>query len=525
MRYVTTRKPHGPNPDKVTYLDYLRYMNEQLSYVDARTDIYTGRLLSVSEVAKTPPKPSPGAGDVSPAGAGLPGPVAAPVEPVGRVNPLTGIREGREVIKTHGCDLSAVDYGNMLTMRSGTGAFYDRSAESGTINISGMRSGCRNNLVPAGGVLNAPSWTGNCTCNYAVYTSMALVHLPDEFEQWSAWGGVAVDAPLARVGINFGAPGDRMTPDGTLWIDYPNVGGPSPEVPIRIEPEEAETYYCHALWMKGGSGWPWVNASGVKGVRSIRIEPVAKRTAAVSDGCSVRWSGWLRAAQTEKVTLHVETDYAVRLWLSDRLLLDNTRALWRAESRRLCLDVAMEAGKDYPLVLEYYRPKGHAGPAKISLGWSSPSIAKTTIPSDRLVTAEGKVGGLTGLYYDNRRLSGPAVIRADKQVEMIWPDGQPTDVQRSVLPAKLASRPFTVRLFFAEPESLRPGQRVFNVKLQGKEVVHGLDVVGRAAGPNRGLVCELKGVTIEEALVVEFVSLTEKPPLISGIELVAEDRF
>ena len=53
--------------------------------------------------------------------------------------------------------------------------FAGKRSESGTINISGLRSGCRNNMVPACGVLNVPTWTGNCTCNYPVFTSLALL--------------------------------------------------------------------------------------------------------------------------------------------------------------------------------------------------------------------------------------------------------------------------------------------------------------------------------------------------------------
>jgi len=102
-------------------------------------------------------------------------------------------------------------------MRSGTTAYYDKRLESGTVNISGVRSSCHTSAVPADGLLSLPSWSGNCTCNYPVSTSLALRSMPEEFEQWSAWGGVAVEAPVKRGGINFGAPGDRIVEDGTLW--------------------------------------------------------------------------------------------------------------------------------------------------------------------------------------------------------------------------------------------------------------------------------------------------------------------
>ena len=35
---------------------------------------------------------------------------------------------------------------------------------------------------------------------------------------------------IVRLGLNLGAPGDRQDAEGTLWLDYPSVGGPSPDV-------------------------------------------------------------------------------------------------------------------------------------------------------------------------------------------------------------------------------------------------------------------------------------------------------
>ncbi len=193
-----------------------------------------------------------------------------------RVNPLTGETEAREFPKSYGCD-GGVDYGLLYSMRSGTPAFYDKRIESGTINISGPRSGCTNSIIPANGILNLPFFYEGCTCAYPLPMSLALVSMPETFEQWASWGALpseALDGKLQRIGLNFGAPGDRMTEDGTLWLDVPNVGGPSPDISITTEPplEELETFYRHSLFLeKGGTGWPWVAGSGVRGIKSISI--------------------------------------------------------------------------------------------------------------------------------------------------------------------------------------------------------------------------------------------------------------
>jgi hypothetical protein len=190
-----------------------------------------------------------------------------------RTNPLTGEKEPRVFPKSYGCD-GGFDYGNIFTFRSGTAAFYDKQVESGTVHISGPRSGCTNSIVPAGGILNVPYFYEGCTCSYPLPMALALYSMPESFEQWATWGAVpaeSLNGKIERLGINFGAPGDRKTRDGTLWLDYPSVGGPSPEIQVRTEPEKPEFYYHHSIWMNGGQGWPWVAASGVKGLRSATI--------------------------------------------------------------------------------------------------------------------------------------------------------------------------------------------------------------------------------------------------------------
>lgn len=88
-----------------------------------------------------------------------------------------------------------------------------------------------------------------------------------------------------------------------------------------------------------------------------------------------------------------------------------------------------------------------------------------------------------------------------------------------------ASRRYTVRLHFMEPEDVRPGERVFHVMVDGREAIGALDVVKEAGGRNRPLVKEVGGVMVAEELVVELVAdLAAKvqATLLSGIEIHAE---
>ncbi len=88
-------------------------------------------------------------------------------------------------------------------------------------------------------------------------------------------------------------------------------------------------------------------------------------------------------------------------------------------------------------------------------------------------------------------------------------------------------KPYTVRLHFAEPDDVGPGRRVFDVKLQGRTVLEGLDVVKEADGRFRALVKEFKGVLAENALTVELVPRSDDltpatTPILSGLEVMIE---
>lgn len=196
-----------------------------------------------------------------------------PDQPVAgeRINPLTGQKEPRTFPKTYGCD-GGVDYGSFYTLRAGTPAFYDKTAESGTVFLSGPRSGCTNSIIPAGGLLNVPYFYEGCTCSYPLPTAMSLIAMPESHEQWSAWGETEISPKsIQRIGLNFGAPGDRITRSGTLWLDYPSVGGPSPKVRIEAIPAKPITRYRHSLWMKGDAEQSWVSASAVEGLERMVV--------------------------------------------------------------------------------------------------------------------------------------------------------------------------------------------------------------------------------------------------------------
>lgn len=283
-------------------------------------------------------------------------------ESVTRRNLLTLAEEPWAWQRNYGCNYPIASE-NLITFRSGAAGFFDLANDGGTGNFGGFKSGCSANLVAADGVLNAPDYTRTCTCSYQNQSSLALIHMP-EVEMWTFTSYKSPKGRVLRAGVNFGAPGDRRAEDGTLWLDYPSVGGPSPDLAIAVAPEEPAWFTHH----------------------SSRIE-----------GDDLTW-------------------------------------------------VASSGGEDL-----------------------------TTVA---MTLAAGAV--------DDCR--------------------------------------YTVRLVFAEPRDVQPGQRVFDVALQGKPVFHGIDIAAESGGSRRTLIKANDGVTVRDVLTVALTKsgASALGPLICGIEVVAE---
>ena len=285
-------------------------------------------------------------------------------EPAMRKDPLTGEMVEWTWTRTHGCNTPSASE-HLLTFRSGAAGYFDLCNDGGTANLGGFRSSCTNNLIVAGGLLNAPDYTRNCTCSYQNQTSVAFVPMP-EADLWTFRGGAKdVKGVVRQVGVLLGAPGSRKADNETLWLEHPSVGTPSPHLDAKTVPAKPDYFRHHSSQIEGEIPH-WLVASGVRGLQSVTL-PLA--------------------------------------------------------------------------------------------------------------------------------------------------------------PAGTKARAYTVRLYFAEPDRLPTGRRLFDVKLQGKTMLSGLDVSKEAGGPGRGLVKEFKGVMVGKELTINLrpaeVSAV-KAAVLSGVEVIAE---
>ncbi|MCX8036169.1 MAG: malectin [Candidatus Sumerlaeia bacterium] len=90
--------------------------------------------------------------------------------------------------------------------------------------------------------------------------------------------------------------------------------------------------------------------------------------------------------------------------------------------------------------------------------------------------------------------------------------------------AEVPKGKYTVRLHFAETYSgvTQPGQRVFDVAIQGKVVLPDFDVVKEAGAVQKAVVKEFKGIDAGEGTIeITFTPKTQNPE-INGIEILGE---
>ncbi len=190
-------------------------------------------------------------------------------------HPLSGEKVAWEFTKVgHHCNY-AIASEHLLTFRAASAGYHDLLG-GGTSRLEGFRSGCRNSLIPADGVLNAPNFANGCICSYSIFTSLALVHVPEN-EKWSYSAYRSPAGKIRTLGINLGAPGDRRSESGTLWLDFPNIGGPSPSVAIKTEPASPTRFRLHSSQIDG-EGPSWVASSGLSKLSSLSIMLNATQT-------------------------------------------------------------------------------------------------------------------------------------------------------------------------------------------------------------------------------------------------------
>ncbi len=197
-------------------------------------------------------------------------------ELIPRVNPVTGKKETWRFLKQKGCGtFNLARY--LMTYRSSMAAYHDLLYDSGTAYVSGVKAGCTENLIVADGILNVPDYTRTCSCAYQLQTSAGLVHNPD-VELWTVH---RIKDPgqsgMRQIGLNLGAPGDRIDNNGTLWAHIPQTA-PSLALDVDIKTDDhidGESFVSmHSLMIDEREGTAWVAASASIALTSLELREV-----------------------------------------------------------------------------------------------------------------------------------------------------------------------------------------------------------------------------------------------------------
>jgi len=121
----------------------------------------------------------------------------------------------------------------------------------------------------------------------------------------------------------------------------------------------------------------------------------------LADRFSVRWTGWIEATTTGNTQIQTLSDGGVRVWVDNRLLIDN----WPVHTATSnSASIALVAGRRYPVMLEYFEDVGNAS---LSLQWQPAGApAMVPVPAIRLYASPVPA-------TDNMALSQPATQSSD----------------------------------------------------------------------------------------------------------------
>jgi len=97
---------------------------------------------------------------------------------------------------------------------------------------------------------------------------------------------------------------------------------------------------------------------------------------------SARWEGFIEVPRSGGYNFYTNSDDGVRLWVNNRLMVDN----WTDHSPTEDIGmIVLEAGQQYQIKMEYYE---NAGGALAQLSWSGPGVLKEIIPTGNLFSDE-----------------------------------------------------------------------------------------------------------------------------------------
>jgi outer membrane protein assembly factor BamB len=196
-------------------------------------------------------------------------------EPKTRSHPLTGEESPWQFSRPgHHCGIITATP-NMMFFRSGFIGYYDLYHGSGTRHFAGQRMGCWINAIPGNGLVMIPEASAGCVCQFSIESTVVMEPKSEE-KSWGIFSAVGKMTPVQRIGINFGAPGDRKDVSGREWLGFPRpltVNRLEFDFDIQSQLAERGSWYSRNPDSLAGvdGDLAWLVASGARGLQSCEI--------------------------------------------------------------------------------------------------------------------------------------------------------------------------------------------------------------------------------------------------------------
>ena len=163
-------------------------------------------------------------------------------------------------------------------------------------------------------------------------------------------------------------------------------------------------------------------------------------------------------------------------------------------------------------------------------GWSQQNWRDLRSPMPiPLAEGEGAVGGSNTQYLRQTRFHDPEQHQPQLLISTIYGGKGEESIYRYGRQGMTAYRfrvpngSYKVTLKFCDWGASKPGQRVFDIKIQGQMVESKLDVPGRAGGQAHVLVTEYSDVKVADGqMVIDFIP-NPNAPIINGIVIEQRD--
>lgn len=207
-------------------------------------------------------------------------------KPVHRPDPVTRIPGPFHPAAPGGCGRLA-GCPNVLMKRSGSLGFFDLRQRGGVYHYPNVRASCWVNMVPAAGLVLVPEGSSSCPCAYNYKTSLALMPAT-RHNHWGLYGTPPgrKHGRLQELRLNFGAPGDKLEKDGSVWFAYPRPSTTGPRggggmgkqsimpVPVEMSGDASDLSTRRRNpdgFAMEGTDRPWLYSCSLSGPLSLRI--------------------------------------------------------------------------------------------------------------------------------------------------------------------------------------------------------------------------------------------------------------